>query len=834
MADTDRKSLLCSQVPLTLTGIDFIQIVDPDIQTVLRVFFIVDPVDMQPPLAPPASLVNDGDTLASGLTVHIVSDESGDPSDIVHADWHRITGVAGLRTVLEIEVAEPGGFSPYLLTIDEPRIDRFFNNVLFSFKQGCPSDFDCDDDLDCPPDELATVQIDYLARDFHSYRKALLDYAAQKYPDWREQLEADNAVMLAELLAYLGDELAYAQDRNVREAHLETATQRRSRSALAALVDYRPDPGQAASAELIVTVRPGEGGQVAEAGRHVWAVVTGLASVPFKLVSDLWTHESWNHIPFHTPDPDRPCIDKGATEAYLATNAPTVAQIDPASPLSPEEFWSGRRMAIVSEPTDPAEPRQAAIVTVIEVEKTVDPLVQTGGGPTEIARVKWLEPLPFAAPAVDLIADLNIVQVVAGAETVERFRVGSDTTVRETHAGLTENQIAAIQALPRMVEREAPFDPSTNARGRILRCGLATAEKANLGWTGPGEPRLQIETLHPDTLTVDLSAPGFVYFPDMIAADANDLAFTLEEGTWREVQKWRLPFGELNHLDYAADEGWTVRFGDGAFGRSPETGDIVQIIYDTGPGTQANLPAGAVSALADPSGGGIPGLDFASAVVNPLPIENGRDEESAESIRIRAPEAYRARPRRAVRPEDYSQIIERMDWVQRANSVTRHTGSWPTDFVSADPLNGFATTPDEDRQLAIEVDCIRQAARDARILPADYIDIDLVVNVCVKPDAYRGEVAERVTKELAAPGFFDPANFTFGQPLSRSALEAAIQCVEGVRAVEDIQLRRKRRPGWHPFTEPELTVGHGQIIRLQNDPDRPSRGTLRVETNGGA
>ena len=830
----DRKSLLCAQVPLALTGIDFIQVVDPDLQTVLRVFFIVDPVDMQPPLAPPASLVNDGDTIASGLTVEIVSQESGEASEVERADWHRLAGVAGLRTVLEVEVAEAGGFSPYTLTIDEPRIDRFFNGVTFSLKQGCPSDFDCDDEPDCPPDELATTPIDYLARDFHSYRRALLDFAGQKYPDWREQLEADHAVMLAEVLAHVGDELAYAQDRNAREAHLETATQRRSRSALAALVDYVPDPGQAATTELVITVRPGEGGQVAEAGRHVWAVVTGVTSIPFKLVTDLWLHESWNRLPFHTPDPDEPCLEIGATEAFLATDAPTVAQIDPLSPLTPEEFWVGRRMAIMSEPADTSAQRQAAIVTVAEVERTTDPLIESGGGPTEITRIRWLEPLPFAAPTDTLFADLNVVAAAAGAETVEMFRVGSDDAMRARHAALNEAQIDALLALPRMVEREAPFDPDTDSRGRILRCGLIAAETANLGWDGPGAPRLRVEQLLPDTLTVDPAAPGWVYFPDLIASDANDFAFTMEEGTWREVQKWRLPFGEFNHLDYASNSGWTVRFGGGGFGRGPETGDVVQVTYDTGPGSQANLPAGAVSTVADPTGSGVPGLDFASAVENPLPIENGRDEESAASIRVRAPEAYRARPRRAVRPEDYSEIIERMDWVQRANSVTRHTGSWPTDFVSADPLNGFATTEEQDRELAREVDCIRQATRDARILPADYIDIDLVVSVCVKPVAYPGDVAERVTDALTAPGFFDPSNFTFGQPLSRSALEAAIQCVAGVRAVEELTIRRRRRPGWHPFTQPETAVGPGQIIRLQNDPDRPSRGTLRVETTGGA
>ena len=40
------------------------------------------------------------------------------------------------------------------------------------------------------------------------------------------------AVMLLEIWAALGDELAYTQDRYAREAYLGTATQRRSRSAV--------------------------------------------------------------------------------------------------------------------------------------------------------------------------------------------------------------------------------------------------------------------------------------------------------------------------------------------------------------------------------------------------------------------------------------------------------------------------------------------------------------------------------------------------------------------------------------------------------------------------
>ena len=49
MPGTDRLTALCEQD--SLTGIDFIQIVDPGTQTLLRVFFVIDPDLVVPPWA---------------------------------------------------------------------------------------------------------------------------------------------------------------------------------------------------------------------------------------------------------------------------------------------------------------------------------------------------------------------------------------------------------------------------------------------------------------------------------------------------------------------------------------------------------------------------------------------------------------------------------------------------------------------------------------------------------------------------------------------------------------------------------------------------------------
>ena len=76
--------------------------------------------------------------------------------------------------------------------------------------------------------------------------------------------------------------------------------------------------------------------------------------------------------------------------------------------------------------------------------------------------------------------------------------------------------------------------------------------------------------------------------------------------------------------------------------------------------------------------------------------------------------------------------------------------------------------------------------------------------------------------------FFHPDNFTFGTPLYRAALEAAVQAVPGVRAVETIQIQARGITEMRDFVETVFEVSERQILRLQNDRRFPERGSLRV------
>ena len=110
------------------------------------------------------------------------------------------------------------------------------------------------DAVDCrapdPPEPLglprALLNADYLARDYDSFLRLMLDEASRTLPGWRDRSQADLGMALLQLVAYFADQIAYYQDRVVREGHLETATQFESLRSLLRLIDYRPSLGRSA------------------------------------------------------------------------------------------------------------------------------------------------------------------------------------------------------------------------------------------------------------------------------------------------------------------------------------------------------------------------------------------------------------------------------------------------------------------------------------------------------------------------------------------------------------------------------------------------------------
>ena len=167
--------------------------------------------------------------------------------------------------VLTVEVEEPGDFSIYTLSLvrgpNDPNppneIDPRLAAVDFSFKVECPSDFDCAPKHICPPEPRTEPEINYLAKDYASFRKLILDRMALLLPDWRERNPADLGITLVELLAYVGDQLSYQQDAVATEAYLGSARKRVSLRRHARLVDYFVHDGTNARVWVQLTTRGG-------------------------------------------------------------------------------------------------------------------------------------------------------------------------------------------------------------------------------------------------------------------------------------------------------------------------------------------------------------------------------------------------------------------------------------------------------------------------------------------------------------------------------------------------------------------------------------------------
>jgi hypothetical protein len=88
--------------------------------------------------------------------------------------------------------------------------------------------------------------LELMAHDYDSLLRALLDRLGQLAPDWQDRNEADLGMVLLELFAFAGDQLAHLQDRVALEGYLRTASQRESLRRLLRLVDAGLDPGNAA------------------------------------------------------------------------------------------------------------------------------------------------------------------------------------------------------------------------------------------------------------------------------------------------------------------------------------------------------------------------------------------------------------------------------------------------------------------------------------------------------------------------------------------------------------------------------------------------------------
>ena len=152
--------------------------------------------------------------------------------------------------VLRVFVNVQGDFSTYTLHVVEPDMydrpgtatlagfDPQYAKVDFTFFGAAPSRSVPPLSSRATPESRDEPEINYLAKDYASFRQLIFDRLATISPSWQERHVPDLGVTLVELFAYLGDHLSYYQDAVATEAYLETARQRISVRRHLRLIDY--------------------------------------------------------------------------------------------------------------------------------------------------------------------------------------------------------------------------------------------------------------------------------------------------------------------------------------------------------------------------------------------------------------------------------------------------------------------------------------------------------------------------------------------------------------------------------------------------------------------
>lgn len=92
---------------------------------------------------------------------------------------------------------------------------------------------------------------DFQSYDFQTLRKAMIDYLRIYYPeDFNDFVESSEYIALIDMIAFLGQSLAFRTDLNARENFIDTAERRDSVLKLAKLISYVPKRNQTANGFL--------------------------------------------------------------------------------------------------------------------------------------------------------------------------------------------------------------------------------------------------------------------------------------------------------------------------------------------------------------------------------------------------------------------------------------------------------------------------------------------------------------------------------------------------------------------------------------------------------
>ncbi len=744
----------------------------------------------------------------------------------------RCTAIAAgpVANALRLTIAPVGDYSTYRLEVmDAPnRIDPFFAGIDFKFRPGCFTN-DCTPPITRLRPPEAAPAIDYLAKDYDSFRYLLITAMAARVPGWQVTSEADFDQVLIDTFAAAADELSDYQDRVMNEAYLGTARRRVSLARHARLMDYHIHQGHQSSTWGRLTLRAGQaeftlssdltawaGGEVPAAGAQIFSTLQ--ADLP--MADRVRLHPGFNRLDLHDWSGARPALAAGTTTADVVPG--------------PDITAAALRDAINSG-------RLARLVLAEEL----NPL--TGQPPGRDMRKRQILRL---RPNARLIRD-----PLAGVDVV-RLSWAAEDNLRHDYAFTTQCPGGPVSGISAFFGNLVPLHHGLQVTTQFHEPGSPLPVDQIV----PGQPvvmhrRFQRRMIYGELRDVLCPLPHeflpLAFLPTPrggLVAPRSTLRVSVQEpggaaDRWDEVISL-IPSDDSaengDHFMVEVDEGGgaTLRFGNGVNGRVAPVGARIIARYQVGGGTVGNVGAEAVNRFLP-----LPGAlsNALTGISNPFDVTDGTDPEPVAEILRNVPEAFRARQLRAITLADYIARAEAVPGVARAVASYAWTGSWRTVRLVIDPEGRMDLPTDLITRLGAEMEALRLIGEDVEIRPPRFVPAKVEVRLCLRPGVWPEDVRAELEAVFSTGwladgrrGFFHPDAWTFGQDLHRSQIAAAVMAISGVDHITRLTMKRldAATPG-NPLRE-VLEMGFDEIVMVQNDPDHMERGTIRFEIAGGA
>jgi len=709
--------------------------------------------------------------------------------------------------------------------------------------------------------------------DFTTVETMLRERIPLVAPDWTDHNDSDPGITLIQLFAYLTEQVGYRLNRVPEKSYVEFLK----------LVGVRLNPAVAATTRIAFALAKPETalGSLIAAGSQITAKApkapvfetdAALDLLPAQIAALVTTRGELTDL-------------NGPGES-----GPTAAGADPAT-WTAERYslaWDGKTPKLKDMPTQPVplffKPSEASHTTLyvglafnrslsagfkgarasmhlqidadeqpeadasVEVGAAALSIVNAFAGGAPLVEYAWFRPpglgqaegswqvLPVIADEteawtrsgiirfdvplkIDPIPQGSFADVEAG---MPHPLVGTlKTPVDDTPPGVPISGWLRVRFAipPRVALRSLSFNT-------VMASNLKTVTNERLG-RGDGTPGQLL------TLTQQNVAAG------SLVLVSRDLANAIQP--WSEVEDFDASTAADRH--YVLDpEAGAVIFGDGLRGRPPVATELmIATRYRYGGGLAGEVATGAVS---QPSG--LPAA--VSAAFNVTPARGGRDAETVEAAKARAPHEFRARGR-AVTVADFIDEAVAAPGVRiaRAAVVPLHRPYPVGNLIGGQPAPGIdlgveipgalsvIVVPDapgpcplpttgELTAVAEHLDTLRLVTTEVHVTTPMYVRLhDVQIVLRAMPGYSQTMLRESVSGELShrfhvLTGGPDGTGFAFGAGLHHADLVAAVMRVPGVDRVEDLTcLADGRTPDG---ADPALLwrIERRRTIRLTNCP----------------